>query len=253
MADGYGNAMRIATAEAARRKAQQALRGSFAAHGSARSTRPLPLVNRRQSLVPWLSTTLRFPSIRSRNVCQFGAPIKRHRNISDTHDPTQRLHTRPCDHVSKYPHRASRHRMPTRLAASKHFEEKRSFRPENDCRPMRAIAMRRTIRNACAIPKNGWRAQVRYFQRVSPHGTASASGNMRRQEKSPGFRRGFRHSETSFRNVIPEYQNVMLQLSMRPVSALELSVTRSRQLPLIVSEDRFTLYVVMMLSALAPV
>ncbi len=56
-------------------------------------------------------------------------------------------------------------------------------------------------------------------------------------KKSPGLRRG---SSTS-QNAISKDQNVMLQLSMRPVSALELSLTRSRQLPLIVSADRFTL------------
>jgi hypothetical protein len=36
-------------------------------------------------------------------------------------------------------------------------------------------------------------------------------------------------------------QKVMLQLSIRPVSALELSVTRSLQLPFNVSVDRFTM------------
>jgi hypothetical protein len=91
--------------------------------------------------------------------------------------------------------------------------------------------------NACATPKNGWRARVRYFQRISAHGSGIPHRKYPDTRKKPRLSPGL----PSFRNIIPEYQNVMLQLSMRPVSALELSLTRSRQLPLIVSEDRFTL------------
>jgi hypothetical protein len=86
------------------------------------------------------------------------------------------------------------------------------------------------------------RSRVRYFQRARKRDCATrTTADMRAHEKSPGLRRGFRRSSNALPNVIAARQNVMLQLSMRPVSALALSLTRSRQLPLIGSDDRSTL------------
>ena len=64
----------------------------------------------------------------------------------------------------------------------------------------------------------------------------------------PGPERNRRSRATSR---LHEPQNVMLQLSMRPVSLSALSFTRSFQVPLRASPDRFTLYVALTLSTLS--
>lgn len=91
-------------------------------------------------------------------------------------------------------------------------------------------------KNAHAVSETS-RFRVRYFQRIAKREAAKCTAPGNAREKKPRLAPGLRSSL----NVIAEYQNVMFQLSMRPVSALELSLTRSRQLPLIGSDDRSTL------------
>ena len=169
-----------------------------------------------------MSTSGQLQTRRS-NVCEFPAAIKPQRNIrAVARSPfrmlsrIQKSASRKCDRP--WPAHARRHAGNSRKRA---------------CRcsiagNRRRYAMRNSGRIDCHVrwtcDGSPWRIDI--FN-------AAGSNPQKKPRLPPGL--------SSLRKVISEYQNVILQLSIRPVSAFELSVTRSLQVPFNRSLERLTM------------
>lgn len=194
------------------------------------------LTSRHLDRVAWPIPIWR-PWIRRRNLCEFDDPIKPHRNISSRSRRTSKT-MRTCPYaypVFRIAETAMRTLSTPAISSTSGMNGLfYSYFPTSfDAHLPSAVLLTALTPNRVSTIAS---RHIQHIRATLPT-RIRIKAFTQRMKKAPACA----GASSISRNAMTETQNVMLQLSIRPVSALELSVTRSRQLPFSVSVDRFTM------------